>query len=249
MPGIMSGILSGVGGLMNAGASLWNVGQQAKAFKWQKQAQAQQWMREDNSVQRRALDLEAAGLSKTLAAGQGAMSSAPIKPIVPQIEGNPIGAMLDVKQAVSNIAVTRAQENLINKQADNKDWENKFLSDTYNNRISQIAANLAGTLKTNELLDARRKLVNEQTVVNRQQAEILGQKVEMLDLLLDLQRARNPVELQRIQAELDFNLAGHNVAESDRLFKLLKDVMDMFPGISVSESEYKGSSHSFGINF
>lgn len=48
---------------------------QADVLAWNKQAQDITWNREDTAIQRRAADLQAAGLSKTLAAGSAAASS------------------------------------------------------------------------------------------------------------------------------------------------------------------------------
>ena len=83
---LAAGIVAGVGALASAGASWYsaykNNQNQEKAYDlnrenlaWQKQQWEETKSREDNAVQRRAADLEAAGLSKTLAAGSAASAS------------------------------------------------------------------------------------------------------------------------------------------------------------------------------
>lgn len=86
---------AGLGGISEVGGFLANLfGRKA------------QWKREDNAVQRRAADLEAAGLSKTLAAGGSAASSAP-----QQVSGFEGGALTDqaIKKAQMNNTLTEGQ--------------------------------------------------------------------------------------------------------------------------------------------
>lgn len=77
----VTGVGGAIGGLIQ--------GQQNLAFQkenlaYQKQLQQQIFDREDNAVQRRAADLEKAGLSKTLAAGDGAGAGSVISTTAPQ---------------------------------------------------------------------------------------------------------------------------------------------------------------------
>lgn len=95
-------------------------------FKYHKDQDAKKWelvdetqMRQDMAVQRKAADMEAAGLSKTLAAGGGAesaISSPSSQAQAPQYEG---GGMISAIQGVANliqqdkqIAQTQAQTEL-----------------------------------------------------------------------------------------------------------------------------------------
>lgn len=87
MWGIISGIASGAAGVFN---SLFNRSAQERENRLIRE-------REDTAVQRRAADLEAAGLSKTLAAGSAATTSVTSSP---QMAGN---GFMDAIAAVANI--------------------------------------------------------------------------------------------------------------------------------------------------
>lgn len=81
--GIIAGASSLLGGVGNSIISYKN-NQDNLAFQSEANAKnealmRESWAREDNAVQRRVADLEAAGLSKTLAAGSAASSSGPIQ--------------------------------------------------------------------------------------------------------------------------------------------------------------------------
>ena len=63
MLGAAGNILGGVAGVAGAGL---NFASQKDNLAYQKWAQTKSWAREDDAVQRRAADLQAAGLSKPL---------------------------------------------------------------------------------------------------------------------------------------------------------------------------------------
>lgn len=88
---------------------------QQETYDWQKEMQKKTWEREDNAIQRRSKDLQRAGLSKTLAAGQGASSSGPIRlqeRNAPtdnlQVIGQSLAGLTDVIGKTMNIAQTQA---------------------------------------------------------------------------------------------------------------------------------------------
>lgn len=105
MPGIFDGLL---GGLAGAAVDLFNLGEQRKQNEWLKGAQEKTWEREDNAVQRRAADMEAAGINPLLAAGSPASSSSPIQIGAPQLGTNGIDkAALGIAMAKQKADITK----------------------------------------------------------------------------------------------------------------------------------------------
>lgn len=112
-----------------------NLGLQKSQFQYQQDLQNQIFQREDNSVQRRARDMEAAGLSKTLAAGGGAGAGAIVGQTEPQqemyqkeaynkydpqlqlITDNAVTTANSMIQQAQNVGITNAQRALIGAQA------------------------------------------------------------------------------------------------------------------------------------
>lgn len=86
--GFIDGIINGFTGLVdtavNANIASQNLNLQRDNLNYQKDLQKQIFAREDNAVQRRAQDLEAAGLSKTLAAGSAANAGSVVGTTAPQ---------------------------------------------------------------------------------------------------------------------------------------------------------------------
>lgn len=105
------------GSILSAGASLLGSHWQ---MEFEKDMQNQTWAREDNAVQRRVADLKAAGLSPVLAAGSAASSSMPIRSEAREdMASKAIQSFLlakDIAQRNENIATTRVQRELIEKQ-------------------------------------------------------------------------------------------------------------------------------------
>jgi hypothetical protein len=108
LDGLLGGALGAVGGLVTNAI---NVGQQNKA-----------WAREDNAVQRRAADMQAAGFNPVLAAGAPAQSSPAVR-----LDNVAEGAMQGA-QSATDISRTQAQEELINQQKSNEYTHQKILS-------------------------------------------------------------------------------------------------------------------------
>lgn len=102
-----------------------------EVYDYQKSLQERIFQREDNAVQRRALDLEKAGLSKTLAAGNGANAGQAIKVDTPQSESALRGQalsqgvqnMLSIAQAKANIALTEANAKKAESEANINEYD------------------------------------------------------------------------------------------------------------------------------
>lgn len=88
---------------------------QDRNLNYQKKLQGQIFAREDNAVRRRVQDLQAAGLSKVLGAGQSADAGAVINTHAPQLDMSNALALLQMQQ---NISMSKTQEDLVKAQID-----------------------------------------------------------------------------------------------------------------------------------
>lgn len=153
--------LGWLGGLVGAGSSLFNSYQQQQSAAYEADLQQQIFKREDNAVQRRAADLEAAGLSKTLAAGGGANAGSAIKVTTPQSDA---GDVLQNALNVSNIrtqilrqkkeiAQTEAQTKLIEEQKAAQEIANEYAIQNNPQRIEQAKLDIARRMIENRIGD------------------------------------------------------------------------------------------------
>lgn len=101
-----------------------------KQFKYQKELNERQMQREDNAVQRRAADLEAAGLSKTLAAGSAASTTPGTAGPAPQVDTSFVNDAYrlasDLAQQRANIGNTEANEMLLRAKARAQEQQTGF---------------------------------------------------------------------------------------------------------------------------
>jgi len=114
--------MSIIDSLINFGVSSSNMRAQRDMMNYEKNLQQTIFEREDNAVQRRAADLEAAGLSKTLAAGGGAGAGQAINVTTPQMEQvkvNPMEAAIQMLQT----SQTKAQTDLLRANKEKADQE------------------------------------------------------------------------------------------------------------------------------
>lgn len=147
-------ITNAIGMIYNIGSGIANQVQNARNDKWNKQFAREQFdyqkslnerlmEREDNAVRRRAYDLEQAGLSKTLAAGDAAQSSvAGISPLGNQANANKTFQQLGKAEIANSYAqyyMTKANADARNKEGeliDEKQNTEKALQDMYDSQAN-----------------------------------------------------------------------------------------------------------------
>ena len=91
-------IFGGIAAVGDIGLGIANYNLQKETNRQNYEMWQEQMAREDTAVQRRMADLQAAGLSRTLAAGNAAQSSAPIRMEAPQLKLNPALAIMEAKK-------------------------------------------------------------------------------------------------------------------------------------------------------
>lgn len=153
-----------VGGLA-AAESLFNLGSGIWNNRYQKNLQQQIFQREDNAVQRRAADLEAAGLSKTLAAGSAASSGSVVSVDAPQFDAvSKLSTAMQIRKQEADIANVNAQT------------ENELL------RGDQMKVQTDNMRRQGALIDA-------QTLLTTGNASLIGLKAEQAQAMIDKAKA------------------------------------------------------------
>ncbi|MCL2440322.1 MAG: hypothetical protein FWD14_01145 [Treponema sp.] len=142
-----------------------NLDFQQSTFDYMQDMQRETWNREDTSIARRVQDLEAAGMSPVLAAGQGAQSSSPVRVEAPQRENNKIDQaelVINALRMKADYSMTMAQKRLLDterqeieqRMAHNKEMhpeelarkvmENDYTRKTFTTRVNKAIAELNG---------------------------------------------------------------------------------------------------------
>jgi len=137
------GLLPGITGAVEVGGGLLGSIFGARA---QNKLQKKQWAREDNAVQRRARDLEKAGLSKTLAAGGAAQAGPAIHASsgIDQLTGIPskLGQAgrnyVGMQQNMQQTAQTKAQTRIVEAEASLKESEAAIMKKKAMNEVYTI---------------------------------------------------------------------------------------------------------------
>lgn len=179
--------LSGVSGVANSALGIAN-------YFYQKNMQQEAWNREDKAVQRRAIDLEKAGLSKTLAAGSSASSSSPIAISAPRIDTGVSEALQNIQMDKAfakldgEIALLQSQKKAVDIENQQKELDYKKLRNQglMKNTPTGIAGNVAQGLslagqylpKISNFLNGSSKNTNSNTVFSLFKPNISSVKSE-----------------------------------------------------------------------
>lgn len=159
---------------------------QKEQFEYQKSLQQTMFEREDNATQRRAADLQAAGLSKTLAAGNAAQAGPVVKTDVPQMASKgremamqtgqqTFALALDIARARADISKTMADEAVSRQTARKIGLDSQYAEETMTDRVLLQTVNL-DTKKLeydNKVLDTELKNLGIQIQeINKVKAEL-----------------------------------------------------------------------------
>lgn len=214
---VFTGAIAGaISAIIGAGVGIYNAVQQQQKMSYDKGIQQDIFGREDNAIARRAADLEAAGLSKTLAAGNAANAGVAVSTQAPQVEGSQMDAAMNAIAALTNVAQIR-----------------KLSAET-----QEAQANTTRAISQGKLFDAQSTAVDSQIADNlarAYQATEAGKEASRRDSAYygsqkDLNRAnaglsRSNVELNKIHGNL-YNMQMDKIA-SDILTAQMERVITL----------------------
>ena len=249
-------VLNSLGNIVG-GVAGWSQGQQnlkmqRDNLEWQKYVQGETWKREDNAVSRRAQDLQNAGLSKTLAAGDGADSGAVVQTTAPQDK--------TVESVINGLGIMRqmAETNKVNQEAQNLLMENKYtegkihsleVSDAYTKARTLLTnENVASLGYTNRYTEAMTKKANEEA--NKIMLE-KGYTTAQINYITQLtQKAKYDTDIARVKYHADsqelsmFNLRKE-IVESQLTKQLLDNEAQRMENVYVNNiGEHIGTSQA-----
>lgn len=142
MGAIAEAISGAVSGITDIGKTIYDIFTNERDFDYQKSLQRDVFAREDNAVQRRMKDLEAAGLNPNLAAGSAAGAGAVVgRSNTPSLSGNPVGAALDAAQHVQQLRAQKTENEILKNQeeeSENKAYQSYLESLQSSAEVAQL---------------------------------------------------------------------------------------------------------------
>ena len=200
--GIVEGLIGALGGVTESGL---NYQAQVANLDYQKNLQKQIFQREDNAVQRRASDLQKAGLSKTLAAGDGAGAGTAIQTSAPQLSMvDKVATGISYAQQIANVRKTEEEtHNLLVQQ---REAESRMLSQDLERQYTNVK--LAIEKGNLDMLPLTRQLkeseINRTNAQIRQIDEII--KASELGRSIDTYKFHNILPNEAIQSSIKIGL-------------------------------------------
>lgn len=176
--GALSAITSGVGMGLQAHQNKKNQEREDKIRR-------ETWEREDNAVQRRAKDMEMAGINPLLAAGDPAQAStggAVTGQNAPSTEGL-AGSIQNAGQIADQMAMAKKMQVLAEQKQDAE--------------IAKIEAETEGKLKENEGADDRNEQVRLQNEKIKRENEKIGAEIEGIMANTELTKEKQKSEIQK----------------------------------------------------
>ena len=235
------GAASGIAGMITGGI---NTGLQFANRRDQLDLQREAWSREDTAVQRRAADMEAAGFSKTLAAGNAASTMAPIRlepaQISKDITDAPMRALqasqavLELMRQKGEIAKTAADTKYTEIQAQKAQVETDFMKSTNPIRFDTMSldlyrnkATVENAIKTVQLDVDAKGIAVKTAELNKQLVEFGVESIDWQRVMQKLQEssAFNNVSQQNLELyakEIALDQAKVNLEDSQRNLNLWK---------------------------
>ncbi len=200
--GIVEGLIGALGGVTEAGL---NYQAQVANLDYQKNLQKQIFQREDNAVQRRASDLQKAGLSKTLAAGDAAGAGTAVSTTAPQLSMvDKVATGLNYAQQMANVRKTEEEtQNLLVQQ---REAESRMMSQDMERSYMAIKIAIEqGTLDMLPITKAQKEADFSLTRMQIKQAEEII-KASELGRSIDTYKFRNILPNEATQAALQVGL-------------------------------------------
>lgn len=216
---------------------------QEETFDYQKELQQTIFDREDSSVQRRVADLEGAGLSPILAAGQGASAGQAINVTAPQRESKSAemlskldmsGATLDLLQKKENISQTKAQTEKIRTETKGSAVSNEYAVSTLQDRIQSASLAVQNSRIMNEVHQKESQL--KSIGIDRAAVDLLGQEIQ--NRLHSQQITES--EARVMSVEILTEIKSHDLSKARELGWMSHWSRDRFVGLALALSEMAG---------
>ncbi len=208
---IVEGLIGALGGITEAGL---NYQAQVANLDYQKNLQKQIFQREDNAVQRRASDLEKAGLSKTLAAGDAAGAGTAVSTTSPQLSlVDKVATGISYAQQIANVRKTEEEtQNLLVQQ---REAESRMLSQDLERQYTNVK--LAIEKGNLDMLPLTRHL--KESEINRTNAQIrqIDEIINASELgrSIDTYKYHNILPNEAVQSALNVGLLRKQGAKLD----------------------------------